>query len=365
MEQIIQMVHFLMTPRQHKHDKINRKELTRILRIIFRQTMHRDVALETNIPTPTLTTQVLDQSALEKLVYTNVAGDRDKMRRVCNQVLVTEQHFEILGKRAQSVEDIQHDMHQYYQDKIENTLSTDCTKLYQNRIHLFNTLNERINATDVCPVCLEDFQKRPKTVVSCGHFFCTSCMCQLLSKGVSHRKCPICRFIISRIPGMNQWIHPVRDGTSDRELVHTWGTKMAHLVMYLEDILKKNTESRILVYSTWNAVMRVIASVLEVVDISHVVMDGSEFVKTCRLERFRLDTSIRVVLLSGQYSSLNLTDVTHMIFLDTHQDEEQENKIISRVVRIGQRNSVHVHRFVMRDTLEHDYYLRNQPTLVT
>ena len=182
-------------------------------------------------------------------------------------------------------------------------------------------------------------------------------MCQLLSKTSPHRKCPICRFAISRTSGEARWIYPVRDGTSDQELVHMWGTKMAHLVMYLQKILHTHNDAHILVYSTWNVVMRVIASVLEVVDISHVVIEGSEFVKTCRLERFRLDDTLRVALLSGQDTSHNLTNVTHMVFLDTQQNVQQEKKIISQVVRIGQLRSVHVHRFVMRDTLEHDCYL--------
>ena len=36
-----------------------------------------------------------------------------------------------------------------------------------------------------------------------------------------------------------------------------------------------------------------------------------------------------------------------------------EQQAIGRAVRIGQEKRVNVRRFIMRNTVEHDYYLRN------
>ena len=36
-----------------------------------------------------------------------------------------------------------------------------------------------------------------------------------------------------------------------------------------------------------------------------------------------------------------------------------ETQAIGRAVRIGQKNNVIVKRFIMRNTIEHDFYIRN------
>ena len=55
------------------------------------------------------------------------------------------------------------------------------------------------------------------------------------------------------------------------------------------------------------------------------------------------------------------------LLLDTLNTTKEESEIIEtqaigRAVRIGQTKNVDVRRFVMRNTIEHDYYIRNIET---
>ena len=85
-----------------------------------------------------------------------------------------------------------------------------------------------------------------------------------------------------------------------------------------------------------------------------------------RIKKFKLDKNVRVVLLSSDKaaSGLNLTEASHIVLLDTLNTDKESSKIIEeqaigRSVRIGQKKNVHVQRFIMRDTIEHDYNIRN------
>ena len=76
---------------------------------------------------------------------------------------------------------------------------------------------------------------------------------------------------------------------------------------------------------------------------------------------------MRVVLLSSDksVSGLTLTEANHIILLDTlnHESKEMaritEQQAIGRAVRMSQEKRVKVKRFIMRNTIEHEYYLRN------
>ena len=79
----------------------------------------------------------------------------------------------------------------------------------------------------------------------------------------------------------------------------------------------------------------------------------------------KLDDSIKIALLSSENSSsgLNLTEANHIVLLDTLNADKNrarviEEQAIGRSVRLGQEQVVNVKRFIMRDTIEHDYYNR-------
>ena len=110
-----------------------------------------------------------------------------------------------------------------------------------------------------------------------------------------------------------------------------------------------------------------ISKILKEKSLNHVFLNGSFHVVNNRVKKFKSNPDIRIVLLSSDksVSGLNLTEANNIVLLDTMNHEDVnvvkliEEQAIGRAVRIGQNKQVSVKRFIMRDTIEHDYYLKN------
>jgi SNF2 family DNA or RNA helicase len=72
------------------------------------------------------------------------------------------------------------------------------------------------------------------------------------------------------------------------------------------------------------------------------------------LTRFRNDPTVHVLLASSRVGSegLTLPEANHAIFLNEWWNPSANNQARDRIVRIGQKNIVHVHRFLCRNTVE-------------
>ena len=112
--------------------------------------------------------------------------------------------------------------------------------------------------------------------------------------------------------------------------------------------------------------LKLISKVLDESNIGYLILNGSFNIINSRIKKFKLDLSIRVVLLSSDKaaSGLNLTEANHIILLDTHNAENGlcsliEEQAIGRSVRIGQKSEVIVKRFVMKNTIEEDNFMKN------
>ena len=151
--------------------------------------------------------------------------------------------------------------------------------------------------------------------------------------------------------------------TKEDSNINKWGTKTAYLIKYINNLLQKKN-NRIIVFSQWNNMLKLISKVLDNVSISHIKLDGSLYTLNSKIRKFKLDTSIRVILLCSDKaaSGLNLTEANNIILLDTLNTDKEKAKLIEkqaigRAVRIGQKNKVNVKRFIMNNTIEYDYYL--------
>ena len=203
-----------------------------------------------------------------------------------------------------------------------------------------------------------------KVITPCGHFVCGSCVTRIFSGSAvrnMQQKCPMCRF-----PFHKQELTVFKnDNPIKIDEVDKWGTKMARLISYVNEIIATSSNNRIIIFSQWNNMLKMVANVLSDSSINHITINGSMYTINNKMRKFKLDDSIKVALLSSENSSsgLNLTEANHILLLDTLNADKNrarviEEQAIGRSVRLGQEQVVNVKRFIMRDTIEHDYYNR-------
>jgi DNA repair protein RAD5 len=145
--------------------------------------------------------------------------------------------------------------------------------------------------------------------------------------------------------------------------INKWGTKMAHLVKTVERILGEDCTNRIIIFSQWKKMLDLVGMVLNESNIKFVFCRGNVHVMSKSIRNFKTDNTIKVILLSSEScsSGSNLTEATHIILLDTVNTNPEnaraiENQAISRSARLGQSKNVIVKRFIIKNTIEEQYY---------
>lgn len=359
---------------------------------MFRRNTKESVDKEVSIPEPIIENTFLNMNEIERIIYDSALNNKKKQVELCNHVMVSDEHVNILGNKPMTLEDIHCKMTQHYQKsiekntkKLENTIiaiekaqEKEDEKLIEDLNKKKGVLNENINLEKIklnifteldsnkidqedCPICMESLQDLTKTITPCGHLFCANCITCHIRNKKSNIGCPYCRqsFAINELE-----VFGIKKETE--EVVNQLGTKLTALINYLKDILL-DENNRVIVFSQWDSMLKMISKIFEEKEIKFLFLDGSLHVVNNRIQRFKLDPTNRVVLLSSDksVSGLTLTEANHIILLDTlnHETKEMayitEQQAIGRAVRIGQQKRVNVRRFIMRNTIEHDYYLRN------
>lgn len=388
---------------------------------IFRKNTKESVNQEVTIPEPNIVTEFLNMSQLERTIYDSALGDKDKQIELCNHIMVSDEHLSVLGNKPLSLDEIHTKMTAYYKNKEEtlekriiknkeeieklnnqienmeekllfdtitqeekhelfkkkqrkiNDLDLEKEKIQENenqiitvksKLNIFNSINEKLEEEETCPICLEELEDLTKTITPCGHIYCANCINDMKNKSHNHViKCAICRnnFKLNEVVIVKSNIE-----TNDKPVL---GTKLEHLIKTLKDILNTNNKEKIIVFSQWDNMLKLISKVLKEYEIGHIFINGSLHTVSAKIRKFKLDSDINVVLMSSDKSpsGLNLTEASTIILLDslnTTKENAQiiEEQAIGRAVRIGQTKQVNVKRFIMRNTIEHDFYIRNIET---
>jgi SNF2 family DNA or RNA helicase len=149
------------------------------------------------------------------------------------------------------------------------------------------------------------------------------------------------------------------------KLILAHGTKIAHLVFFLKALLR-NPAQKVILFSQYEEFLRDVGEVLNTKHIPNRFLQGNVFTKTNCITSFKEKESVRVLMLSlkNAASGTNLIEATHIIFLDAVsgtklEAQAIEAQAIGRALRQGQTNMINVVRFVIRDSLEFDFYVRN------
>lgn len=364
-------------------------EYKNLLSNIFIKNTKESVNHLINIPEPIINNTFLKQNEIEQAMYNGALGDKKKMIQMCSHILINDDNLSILGNEPLPLDEIHKKMTTYYGQKIiriekkinkiiekENNLNIivndfeiERKKEFQTELNsckakfnIFSALEQKIKEDNCCPICLDELNTKIKAITPCGHVYCVQCLTKIM-KG-SHGDCPYCRekFIKEDI----EIIKPNKDIIDHHNNINKWGTKISYLIDYLKNLIENDNDNRIILFSQWDSMLKLIGKVLNEFEIKHLFLNGSLHVINSRIRKFKLDKSYRVVLISSDKASsgLNLQEANNIILLDTVNNEKKTSKLIEeqaigRAVRIGQQKQVKVARLIMEDTIEYEYYENN------
>ena len=143
------------------------------------------------------------------------------------------------------------------------------------------------------------------------------------------------------------------------ELVYKYGTKMSKLIKLCKQILL-NKNNKIIIFSEWDRLLTMIGTILSKNEIDNIFCKGNVHQRNNTISRFRKKNGTdRVIMLSTENaaSGTNLTEATHIIFMEPHIGtygavKAIEDQAVGRAERLGQENQVTVHRLITRNTIE-------------
>nr|XP_022908014.1 E3 ubiquitin-protein ligase SHPRH [Onthophagus taurus] len=214
---------------------------------------------------------------------------------------------------------------------------------------------------DPCPIC-KCVLNLQWNIMTCGHCFCIECMQVLIGQQIGFNKrqfisCPVCRKTI-RVSDISYIHKDSKDATnSSNQIKGNCSSKVEAIVRLILELKEENAHVKILVFSTWAALLKLMQSIFILNDIKSEVLQSGNFDKP--LSNFK-DTSkgVTVLLIPVNLGGkgLNLIEATHMIFTEPLLNPGEELQAIGRVHRIGQTKSTVVHKFFIKDTIEERIY---------
>jgi len=126
---------------------------------------------------------------------------------------------------------------------------------------------------ETCPICLETIVEL--TITKCAHLFCRACIEAAIE---TQKKCPMCRTALTldnlSIVLEETDIKYIEDNTDLQNLIMKHGTKMGHLIQYINKI-KNDPITRIIIFSQWDKMLHLIGSTLEENGIKNVYVKGN------------------------------------------------------------------------------------------
>ena len=127
--------------------------------------------------------------------------------------------------------------------------------------------------------------------------------------------------------------------------------KINELLMAVKE---KTGNHKILIFSQFVKMLRLIEKQLISENIQYEYLDGQTKNRQDRVDRFQTDSKIRVFLISLKAggTGLNLTAADYVYIVDPWWNPAVENQAIDRTYRIGQKKNVTAYRMICKDTIE-------------
>lgn len=345
---------------------------------------HRKVDVENQIKIPGYEEKLIwvKFTELEKQLYDSKIGKvpRGYLQQLCCHPLVLDANKRIFGNvevdlllmqdKLISYHKINHD---FYKKKLEG-LDTKkpeyymLKKVYENNIHesyyLYTILeqmkNKPIEDDTSCSICMDTLDN--PTLTACGHLFCYDCLKMCLSE---KNKCPMCKADLS---GKDLLVTTKKvDKIDVNPLIAKYGSKLGKTISIIRTLVAQPS-SRIIIFSQWDDMLNLIGKTLSENGIENCFVKGNVWSRNSAISKFKAgknsegqDNKVIMLSLKNAASGTNLTEATHILFIEPidasiEECKAIEGQAIGRACRINQKNKIIVMRILIENTIEEEIY---------
>lgn len=148
----------------------------------------------------------------------------------------------------------------------------------------------------------------------------------------------------------------LKEGSPNTSWVHSAKTRA--LWDYLKNTAKVLTSpTKVVLFSQWTSCLDLVGHMLTEFGVQFACYDGrvnSTEDREAVIKTFRTDTRCNILLtsLGAGGEGVNLVFASHVVLMEPYWNMAVEQQAIDRLHRIGQRNTTHVARFIVEDTIE-------------
>lgn len=235
-----------------------------------------------------------------------------------------------------------------------------------NQMKLFkqNYISESVK--EPCYICYEHFDK--VIITECRHIFCGNCM-KTLFQHAKVRPCPVCRRDVHKDALKVTDIKLIKKAeylqNLEDEDIKKYGTKIAFLIQKTRQLLT-DSDNKIIVFSQWTSMLKLISNVLTEFKINHLTSKGNTSSIKANMSKFE-NNDIRVLLLNPDDCIIgnDLSIATHIIMTDILMMSKInakiiENQLLGYFQRIGENKEITMIKLVTSGTIEEEYYRKQK-----
>ena len=249
--------------------------------------------------------------------------------------------------------------------------STYTTKLTESKYILKvlkNIIDEKVNVDEKkdCVICFDTISNPALT--KCGHLFCKDCLDMCLQ----HKsRCPICKNDLkgSEIILVNKKKESQEIGDTN-PLIKKYGSKLGRIISMVRTLVSRD-DTRIIIFSQWDRMLSLIGKSLAENGIENSFVKGNIWSRNSAISKFKMgvdksgnDNKVIMLSLKNAASGTNLTEATHIFFVEPINASKLESKsiegqAIGRACRLGQKNKIKLIRVLTKNTIEQKIYERS------
>jgi len=266
-----------------------------------------------------------------------------------------------------------------YTSKIEKLDTTNqayhmVKKSFENIIaesnYMLSVLNKLANtelndeSENNCSICLEDITDG--SVTTCGHIYCSECIKNCLKYKML---CPMCKKPLTHkdVFLLNKKNNEKPQESLVNPLVEKYGSKLGKIISMIRNIVLE-PDSRIIIFSQWDFMLTLIGKTLSENGIANCFVKGNVWSRTSAISKFKNgktlcgeDNKVIMLSLKNAASGTNLTEASHIFFVEPINASKEEAKAIEgqaigRACRLGQKRKVQLFRILLKNTIEEEIY---------